>query len=106
MTTGATGAENGMAITLEATVVRSPAALSADLGEETVVLSVEAERYFGMDAIAADIWTRIAAPCRVADLCAALAAAYDAPPATIQADVLTLLESLVQYRMVTVTHDP
>lgn len=65
----------------------------------TVVLAPE--RVFEPDAVAADVLTRLDGTRRVADLAAELAAEYDADAATIERDVLALLDDLVDKGVVT-----
>jgi hypothetical protein len=78
-----------------ATVIsRSPAVLTAEVDGEIVMMSIEQGRYYGLDDIGSDIWKRIEPPCSFAALIDGLAAAYDADPATIAADVRTLLDRM------------
>lgn len=74
---------------------RRPGVMEARISEdELVLLGVGSESYYGLDAIASDVWGRLEAPMRFADLVAALAAEYDAPPETIAADLGPTLSSL------------
>lgn len=86
-----------------ATVVRTRDVLAADVDGELVLMSVEQGLYFGLDAIGADIWGRLEEPVRVADLCASLAADYEGDPATIERDVLALLDRMAARGLVAVT---
>lgn len=83
-------------------VVRSTACLSAEVGNETVLMSVESGCYGGLDEIASDIWRRIENPVSVAGLCDALVADYDAPRDAIERDVLAFLDALRQKQMIEV----
>jgi hypothetical protein len=85
----------------EATVVaRNPAVPTVPLGEGIVVMSLEQGRYLELDAIGRAIWQRIDPPCTLAELVDGLAAAYDAPRATILADVKTWLSRLAEAEIV------
>lgn len=64
------------------------------MGDETVLMSLERGNYYGLDAIATDIWLRLEQPISIGDLCAQLVEDYEADLATIQRDVLNLLEHL------------
>jgi hypothetical protein len=77
--------------------------ISAPVDDEVVILSVESGSYFGLDEIGSEIWRQLETPTRVDALCEALTARYDADRATIERDVLTLLESLVAEGLVSVT---
>jgi len=62
---------------------------------ELVLLGPESSDYFGLDAIAADIWGRLAEPQSLDDLVAALARDYDAPASAIAEDVRPVLDELL-----------
>jgi len=81
-------------LTLSSVVRCSDRQLAAEVDGEVVMVSVERGRYYGLDDIGSEIWRRIAAPVRVGALCSALASEYDADPASIERDVLALLERL------------
>ena len=69
--------------------------LAATVDREIVILSVERGSYYGLDDIGSEIWQQLASPISIGTLCDALAARYDADRATIERDVLALLEDLV-----------
>ena len=75
--------------------------LAATVDQEIVILSVERGSYYGLDDIGSEIWQQMAMPVAVGALCDALATKYDADRATIEHDVLTLLETLVAEGLVT-----
>jgi len=75
--------------------------LAATVDQEIVILSVERGSYYGLDDIGSEIWQQMATPVSIGALCDALAAKYDADRATIERDVLTLLETLVAEGLVT-----
>jgi hypothetical protein len=58
------------------------------------MLDVEQGRYFGLDDISSDIWSRLAAPLQVRELCDQLVAVYDTDAATCERDVIALLVQL------------
>jgi pyrroloquinoline quinone biosynthesis protein D len=69
--------------------------LAAQLSEaELVLLGPASERYVGLDPVAADVWAALDVPRTVAQLAAALAARYDAPPDQIAADIAPMLAQL------------
>lgn len=89
-----------MGITREMLVCRRQDSTSANIGDEIVLMSSKFDKYYGLDDIGADIWSRIESPIRVRNLCAALAAGYDADVATIERDVLQLLDQLLQNELI------
>ena len=74
--------------------------IAAPVDDEIVILSVERGSYYGLDDVGSEIWRRLAKPVRVGALCDELAAKYDADRATIEQDVLVLLEKLISERLV------
>jgi hypothetical protein len=83
-----------MPLTPDAIVQRRRDALAADVGGELVLMSLEHGKYYGLDAIGAEIWKRIELPVTVRDLCAALVVRYAGDPAVIERDVVILLDRL------------
>lgn len=97
-----TAGEEISALSASDRVVRSAACLSAEVGNETVLMSIESGCYGGLDEIASDIWQRIEKPVSVGSLCITLAAEYDAPHEVIEQDVLAFLDALRQKQMIEV----
>jgi hypothetical protein len=77
--------------------------IAAPVDDEIVILSIERGAYYGLDDTGSEIWRRLAAPVRVDALCDSLAVRYDADRATIERDVLVLLEKLITEGLVTLT---
>lgn len=77
-------------------ISRSQDPLSAQVGDEMVLMSIEKGNYYGLDTIATEIWHRVEHPIVVEDLCAQLADEYDAGMETIEKDVLALLAQFAQ----------
>jgi hypothetical protein len=89
-------------ITAQTVVRRNPEALAADISGEMVLMSIEHHKYYGLDDIGTEIWRRIEQPIAVAELCQALSSTYDGDPATIEHDVVTLLDQLASQELVQV----
>jgi hypothetical protein len=98
MQTGGTpdSADTASRIADSTIISRSPSVLTAEVGGEVVMMSIEQGHYFGLDDIGSDIWKRLDTPCTFADLVDRLAADYDADRASIAADVRALLESMAE----------
>lgn len=84
-------------------VSRSPSVLTAEVDGETVMMSIEQGRYFGLNDIGSDIWKRIEPPCSFATLIEGLAADYEADRATIRTDVQNFLGHMVEHDVVRLT---
>ena len=78
-------------ITLDTTVAQAETLVSADVGEEVVILHIENNAYYDTDPIGAEIWHRLVQPMSVRALCTALVQAYEVDTEACQADVLAFL---------------
>ena len=89
-------------MSLDTMVSVSKEPLSCTLDDETVLMSIENGQYYYLNKVGSRIWTGLATPQRIADLCAALLAAYDVEPAQCEHEVLTFLDTLYGYKLVQV----
>lgn len=89
-------------VALETIIVRNDTILDANVGDETVLMSVENGQYYALTATSRAIWERLKEPVRVRDLCADLAHAYQAPLETVAADTLEFLTYLEAQKMIEV----
>lgn len=69
--------------------------LCSDVGGEVVMLDVEKGHYFSLNKTGSAIWEALREPKTIADLCGFLGERYNAPPETIERDVLDLLTALL-----------
>lgn len=81
-----------MAFTLDDIITRTPLTLSADLTEQTVLMSDDT--YYGLTATGQDIWRSLAQPINIRQLCQELSTKYRAPLPTVEADTLAFLTYL------------
>ncbi len=79
---------------IETIIVRSDAVLSANAGDEIVLMNVENGQYYGLTDTSRAIWELIASPIRVGDLCAMLAETYDVPIVEVENTTLAFLNYL------------
>ncbi|MFZ5707767.1 MAG: PqqD family peptide modification chaperone [Pseudomonadota bacterium] len=89
-------------LTLSSVVRAVPDMLTADVDGETVMMDAESGHYYNLDPIGSRIWQRLAEPVHVEALCDSLAADYDAPVEVIRKDVLALLETLNERKLLLV----
>jgi len=89
-------------IRLESIVAQSENLLSTELDGETILMSLERSAYYGLDSTAQRIWSLIARPCRVADLCDQLIAEYAVQPEACRRDVPAFLAELSREGLVRV----
>ena len=76
------------------TVCHIPNPVAAEVAGETVLMSLERGRCYGLGEIGSEIWRKLASPVQVADLIAELSEQYEAAPGLIEQDVLELLNQL------------
>lgn len=79
---------------IETIIVRSDAVLSANAGDEIVLMNIENGQYYGLADTSRAIWELIKAPIRVGDLCATLAKSYDIPLAEVETTTIEFLNYL------------
>jgi hypothetical protein len=85
-----------MSITLETTLSRNADILHAPVGtEETVMMSVEGGRYYGLNAVASRIWELLETPMTVAQLCARVCEEFEVDAQTCEAKVLKFVNDLI-----------
>jgi Coenzyme PQQ synthesis protein D (PqqD) len=68
--------------------------LSAQVGDELVMMSAERGNYIGLTEVGARIWELIAQPVELDDLCARLEQEFDVSPEACRAEVRAFLDEL------------
>lgn len=84
---------------LASTICRSPEHVAATIDEITAVMDAEAEVYYLIDAIGSVIWSRIAEPVRIADLCGELVDEYDVEQGDCERDVLAFCRDMIACKL-------
>lgn len=64
------------------------------VGEETILLDLVGERYFGLDPVGTRIWQLLAAAPQLEQVHRVLCGEFDAEPARIRDDLLALVDEL------------
>ena len=70
--------------------------MAVEVDSETVMMSITAGHYYGLDDVGTVIWKRIDPPCSFGNLVDQLALEYDADRGTIASDVRALLDQMAQ----------
>jgi hypothetical protein len=86
--------EKPEAIGLASIVVVADGVISADLGAEKALLSMQDGVYYGLNPVGADIWELIAEPRLVREIRDSIVARYDVEPARCEQDVIKILGEL------------
>ena len=77
-----------------ATVVAAKEQVSCNLAEEAVVLNLKAGVYYGLNPVAARVWSLIQNPRTVDEIRDAIVDEYDVEPGRCDRDLLALLRDL------------
>lgn len=88
------------------TIARSDELVFAEMGDETVLMSLEQSEYFGLDAIGTRIWELLEQPMTVAELCDRLVQSYAVQPDVCQQDTLGFLQELHEAKIITTVDAP
>ncbi len=78
----------------------APHPVAADVAGETVLMSLERSRCYGLGEIGSEMWNKLANPILISDLVSELRGRYEAPPGVIEHDVLQLLTQLVDEKLI------
>ena len=89
-------------VTLASQVQCSNDVLVQEVGGEAVLLDLASEKYFGLDPVGTRIWALLADHDSLHSVADVLCAEYDAEPARIRDDLLTLVGKLADAGLVTV----
>jgi hypothetical protein len=90
-------------LTRESIVQWSSTPVSAEVGEEVVLMHLPRGRCYGLGPIGSDLWRKLKEPIQVGRLIHALSESYDAQPGVIEADVLETLEQYVAEGLIEVS---
>jgi hypothetical protein len=91
-----------MAIDLD-TVLRVPdSVLFQQVSDESVLLDMDSEQYFGLDEVGTRIWQLIVEDGRLGDVHVAMLDEYDVDPQVLERDLLDLVGTLAQKGLVVV----
>lgn len=91
-----------MSLSISSVVRWDPNQIAATVDREIVILSVERGSYYGLDDIGSDIWEKLANPTSIGAICDVLAEKYQGDRATIERDVLSLLEQMAAEGLISI----
>ncbi|SDF15675.1 lasso peptide biosynthesis PqqD family chaperone [Sporomusa acidovorans] len=93
---------NKQGISPDAKVFRIMEIVAAEMDGETVMISIENGKYYGMDAIGSRIWELLETPKSVAEVIQVLGEEYEVEQQQCQADTIEFLDFLFQEGLVKV----
>jgi len=79
---------------------RATKILEAELGDELLMLDVEAGNCFGFNAVATSVWRRLAEPASLDELRNALLDEYEVTPEQCTKELRELMQILVDHELV------
>ena len=83
-------------ITAEGSVRRSEELLTSSVDEETILLSLEKNNFYGMNEVGTRIWELLESPIAVAELCRQLQEEFAVSEEQCREHVLQFLNSLAE----------
>ena len=92
----------GPELMLEERLRRQEGVLAQEAHGQTVLLRLEDGGYYSLDEVGAMIWELCDGHRAVAEILAILCAEFDAPEATVRADVLEFIDDLRRERLLVV----
>jgi Coenzyme PQQ synthesis protein D (PqqD) len=105
-TDACTGANTDHAMNLNQTVILSPDVISQEVSGETVLLDLESERYFGLDAVGTRIWQLIRESGELRTVYNTLLDEYEVEEAHLRADLAALLTDACARGLITLRDAP
>ncbi len=90
-------------MTLDTTLVRNPSLTTAELDGEVVMLSLETNRYYGLNSVGTRIWELLAQPMTLAAVCDILMNEYDVTREQCEQETLAVAQKLVDEKLVHVS---
>jgi hypothetical protein len=83
-------------------LIVSPDVIVQDLGEESVLLNLKTEKYFGLDDVGTRMWEVLSQSESIATACALLLSEYDVTEDLLSQDLLELVQKLSKHGLVEV----
>jgi len=87
------------------TVVVMKDQVSCDLSGEAAILNLKSGVYFGLNTVGASIWKLIQEPKKVSEIRDAILKEYDVEPDRCEADLLALLQELLEKKLIEVKNE-
>ncbi len=79
-----------------------PQVMARQVGDEQVILDLASGTYFGLDPVGARAWGLLAEGKIISEVCDTMVDEYDVTRAVLEADILTLVKTMVDRKLVSV----
>jgi hypothetical protein len=93
-----------MTVSLDERAFATPRVLCKALGDEAVLLDLETETYFGLNAVGSRFWNLLTTAPTIRDALAAIQEEYDVAPDELERDMSALIEDLVSRGLLRMGH--
>lgn len=80
----------------------SASQVASRVGDDVAILDLDRSSYYGLNPVGARIWELIQEPTALSAVLAAVVAEFEVDEATARADLLALIDELIEKRLVTV----
>jgi Coenzyme PQQ synthesis protein D (PqqD) len=94
-----------MTLAESATLCADPDVLATTFGNEVVLLNLRDGIYYGLEDVGALIWSTLARPVTVRDICTAVCAEYDVDARRCERDVLEVVGDLSNCGLIQIRSD-
>ena len=94
-----------MAVSSASRVSVPSGVLVSKAGEESVLLNLESERYFGLDPVGTRMWEVLGAQGTVESAYEALLAEFEVEPEQLRRDLYGLIENLREHGLIEVANE-
>jgi Coenzyme PQQ synthesis protein D (PqqD) len=98
-------AEKKQPILLNSVIVANREQISTNLGDEVVILHLDAGSYYSLDQVGVFVWNLIQEPRKVSDIRDAIFEEYEVDLEECERDLLALLEELAANKLLDVIKD-
>jgi len=92
-------------VNLDQTVSVAPTVISQEVAGETVILDLESECYFGLDAVGTRIWQLIGEHGDLRRILSTLLAEYEVEEAQLRADLEALIDDAAARGLITLQNN-
>ena len=84
-----------MTVPLDGRAFATPSVLCKDLGDEAILLDLETETYFGLNAAGSRLWSLLTTSPTIRDAFAVMLEEYEVAPDELERDMGALINDLV-----------
>jgi hypothetical protein len=77
-------------------VDRSDALVATNLGDDVVMMDVDRGAYYGLEKVAARIWSLVERPVSVRSICDRLLEEYEVPPERCEQEVTAFIDEMLR----------